>query len=174
MQPFLCAGVSRSSGTMVERCSNMKKLDQLVKEATPLRSYASELEGAITQVALVCDNDDGKAIFPDKKGVIETMANAVEKMRQVSAELDSFNGVTLSDWDAVTLSGIREFQGDCKQSVDRLGVVLEDMVNMLDLDGSGIDVFLIQYVVSARQCLRAILQLLEDPGPKGISSDEQK
>jgi hypothetical protein len=153
----------------------MKKLEQLVKEANPLRSYASDLETAITKVALVCDNDDDeKNIFPAKKDVIETMANAVEKMREVSLELDSFNGVTLSDWDAVTLSGIREFQPDCKQSVDRLGVVLEDMVNMLDLDGSGIDVFLIQYVVSARQCLRAILQLLDDPGPEEISSDGQK
>lgn len=153
----------------------MKKLEQLVKEANPLRSYASDLETAITKVALVWDNDDDKKnIFPAKKNVIETMANAVEKMREVSLELDSFNGVTLSDWDAVTLSGIREFQPDCKQSVDRLGVVLEDMVNMLDLDGSGIDVFLIQYVVSARQCLRAILQLLDDPGPEEISSDGQK
>ena len=146
-----------------------------MKEANPLRSYASDLQTAITQVALVCDNDDdGKIIFPDKKDVIETMANAVEKMRQVSAELDSVNGVTLSDWDATTLNSIREYQPDCKQSVDRLGVVLEDMVNMLDLDGSGIDVFLIQYVVGARQCLRAILQLLEDPDPKEVSPDVSK
>ena len=153
----------------------MNKLEQLVKEANPLRSYASDLETAITKVALVCDNDDDdNNIFPGKKDVIETMANAVEKMRQVSTELDSVSELTLSDWDAITLSGIRDFQPECKQSVDRLGVVLEDMVNMLDLDGSGIDVFLIQYVVSARQCLRAILQLLEAPGPKGISSAEQK
>ena len=151
----------------------MNKLEQLVKEANPLRSYASDLETAITKVALVCDNDDDdNNIFPGKKDVIETMANAVEKMRQVSTELDSVSELTLSDWDAITLSGIRDFQPECKQSVDRLGVVLEDMVNMLDLDGSGIDVFLIQYVVSARQCLRAILQLLDDPGPKDISSDE--
>ena len=153
----------------------MKELEQLKKEATPLRSYASELEGAIAKVALVCDQDDNNnTIFPGKTNVIETMANAVEKMREVSAELDSVSELTLSDWDAITMSGIRDFQPDCKQSVDRLGVVLEDMVNMLDLDGSGIDVFLIQYVVSARQCLRAILQLLDDPGPKGISSDQPK
>ena len=153
----------------------MKKLEQLVKEANPLRSYASDLETAITQVALVCDNDDDdNNIFPGKKDVIETMANAVEKMRQVSTELDSVSELTLSDWDAITLSEIRDFQPECKQSVDRLGVVLEDMVNMLDLDGSGIDVFLIQYVVGARQCLRAILQLLEDPGPKEVSPDESK
>lgn len=153
----------------------MKKLGDLVNEATSLRSYASELESAITKVALVCNQDDDDYnIFPGKKDVVETMANAVDKMRQVSTELDSVNGATLSDWYATILSSIREYQPACKESVDRLGVVLEDMVNMLDLDGSGIDVFLIQYVVGARQCLRAILQLLEDPDPKEISSDSQK
>ena len=153
----------------------MNKLEQLVKEANPLRSYASDLETAITKVALVCDNDDDdNNIFPGKKDVIETMANAVEKMQQVSTELEGLYGVTLSDWDSTILSSLREYQSDCKESVDRLGVVLEDMVNMLDLDGSGIDVFLIQYVVGARQCLRAILQLLEDPGPKEVSPDESK
>ena len=159
----------------------MQKLEKLVKfghlfnEAIPLKSYASELESAITKVALVCDqDDDDNNIFPGKKDVIETMANSVDKMRQVSTELESLYGVTLSDWDAITLRSIRDFQPNCKESVDRLGVVLEDMVNMLDLDGSGLDVFLIQYVVGARQCLRAILQILEDPGPKEVSPDESK
>ena len=159
----------------MSKLEHLVKVERLFNEATPLKSYASDLQTAITKVALVCDqDDDDNNIFPEKKDVIETMANAVEKMQQVSTELEGLYGVTLSDWDSTILSSLREYQSDCKESVDRLGVVLEDMVNMLDLDGSGIDIFLIQYVVGARQCLRAILQLLDDPGPKGISSAEQK
>ena len=134
----------------------MKKLDQLVKEATPLRSYASELEGAITKVALVCDQDnDDNNIFPGKKEIIRTMANAVEKMRQVSAELDSINGL----------------RPCCEDGVEKLGEVLEELVNMLDLDGSGIEVYLLQYVVDARQTLRAILQVLDDSSQENVSID---
>ena len=159
----------------MSKFEHLVKVEHLFNEAAPLKSYASDLQKAITKVALVCDqDDDDNNIFPGKKDVIETMANSVEKMQQVSTELEGLYGATLSDWDATILSSIREYQPDCKQSVDRLGVVLEDMVNMLDLDGSGIDVFLIQYVVGARQCLRAILQLLDDPDPKEISSDGQK
>ena len=82
--------------------------------------------------------------------------------------------VCVSEWDASVLRSLRELLPCTKDGVDKLGVVLEELVNMLDLDGSGLDVYLLQYVVDARQSLRAILQLLDDPGPKEISSDIQK
>ena len=82
--------------------------------------------------------------------------------------------VSVSEWDAIILRDLRRQQPNYNESVDKLGVVLEDLVNMLDLDGSGIDVYILQYVVDARQSLRAILQLLEDSGPKEVSSDSQK
>ncbi len=63
----------------------MKQLVKLLNQANPLKGYASELQSAMTQVALVCDlHEDGTNIFPAKKEVIESMANAIEKMCEVS------------------------------------------------------------------------------------------
>lgn len=59
------------------------------------------------------------------------------------------------------ISSLSDGLHDYHQSIDKLGVVLEELVNMLDLDGSGIDVYLLQYVVDARQSLRSIVQILE-------------
>ena len=147
----------------------MKQLDQLIKEATPLRSYASDLETAITQVAVVCDQDDNdNNIFPGKKDVIETMANAVEKMRQVSSEIEEIKGLNFSEWDEIVLGDIHRQKTDFKDSVDKLGVVLEEMVQMLDVGGRGIDVYLLQYVADARQSLRALLQNLEMEAPENM------
>ena len=64
---------------------SMKQLVKLLNQANPLKGYASELQSAMTQVALVCDlHEDGTNIFPAKKEVIETMANAIQKMCEVS------------------------------------------------------------------------------------------
>ena len=67
----------------------------------------------------------------------------------------------LSNWDA-KISSLRELKSDFRDSAEKLGVVLEELVSMLDLDGSGIDVYLLQYVVDARQTLRAIIQIMDD------------
>jgi hypothetical protein len=80
----------------------------------------------------------------------------------------------MSDLDAKTLESLRDLQPICKDSIDKLGIVLDDMVNMQDLDGSGIDVYLLHYVVNARQCLRAILQILDEPNPVKSSSKGQE
>ena len=74
--------------------------------------------------------------------------------------------VSMSDWDEIIYCDIQRQIPDFKEGIDKLGVVLEEMVKMLDLDGSGIDVFLIQYVADARQTLRALIQSLEmEPKP---------
>lgn len=74
--------------------------------------------------------------------------------------------VSMSDWDEIIYCDIQRQIPDFKDGIDKLGVVLEEMVKMLDLDGSGIDVFLIQYVAAARQTLRALIQSLEmEPKP---------
>ena len=74
--------------------------------------------------------------------------------------------VSMSDWDEIIYCDIQRQIPDFKDGIDKLGVVLEEMVKMLDLDGSGIDVFLIQYVADARQTLRALIQILEmEPKP---------
>lgn len=62
----------------------------------------------------------------------------------------------------ITLKSLLDGIGSYRASVDKLGVVLEELVRMLDLDGSGIDAYLLHYVADARESLRSILQLLED------------
>lgn len=79
--------------------------------------------------------------------------------------------VSVSEWDAIILRDLRRQQPNYNESVDKLGVVLEDLVNMLDLDGSGIDVYILQYVADARQSLRVILQLLDNPKPETNEAD---
>ena len=147
----------------------MNKLEHLVNEANPLKVYASELESAITQVAVVCDQDDNdNNIFPAKNAVIGSMANAVEKMRQVSSEIEEIKGLNFSEWDEIVLGDIHRQKTDFKDSVDKLGVVLEEMVQMLDVGDRGIDIYLLQYVADARQSLRALLQNLEMEAPENM------
>ena len=82
----------------------MKQLVKLLNQANPLKGYASELQSAMTQVALVCDLDeDGTNIFPAKKEVIETMANAIEKMCEVSDILSAIKDA-FSEQNEVELS----------------------------------------------------------------------
>ena len=69
--------------------------------------------------------------------------------------------VEQSDWDA-KIRSLCELRSDFRDSTEKLGVVLEELVKMLDLDGSGIDVYLLQYVVDAKQTLRAIIQIMDD------------
>lgn len=66
--------------------------------------------------------------------------------------------------DDVIIADLRRLQPDCYDAVDKLGVVLEEMVKKLDLDGSGVDVYLLHYVADARQSLRSIVELLKQPG----------
>ena len=71
-----------------------KGLRDLFDQADPLVMLANDLIDAIYKVALVSDKDeDDNNIFPEKLKVIESMANAVEKMLQVSDELDSISDV---------------------------------------------------------------------------------
>ena len=60
-----------------------------------------------------------------------------------------------------TLRTLNENRPNLKSSVDKLGVVLEELVKKLDLDGSGVDVFLLHYIADARQSLRSTVELLD-------------
>ena len=76
--------------------------------------------------------------------------------------------VTVSKEDAATLRSLHDGLDDYRESADKLGVVLEELVKMLDLDGSGIDAYLLHYVVDARQSLRSIIELLDRPSDMHI------
>lgn len=94
------------------------------------------------------------------------MDTITKKTEEIPYNGISETQVSTSKWDAITLQALREQQPCYKDSVEKLGVVLEDLVNMLDLDGTGINVYLLQYVADARQSLRAILQILDDETPE--------
>ena len=67
----------------------MKHLENLEKKAGAFKSQAQSLKEAIYMVALVHDTDDeGYNFFPDKKDVIEIMANSAEELFNAAAILE--------------------------------------------------------------------------------------
>lgn len=59
-----------------------------------------------------------------------------------------------------TLNEIRFILPDLQCSVEKLGIVLEELCGMLAADGSGVDIFLPQYVAEVRGNLRYLTELL--------------
>lgn len=69
----------------------------------------------------------------------------------------------MDNYDETTLKSLKDGLNDYRESADKLGVVLEELIKMLDYDGSGIDVYLLHYVADARRSMRSIVELLETP-----------
>ena len=67
-----------------------------------------------------------------------------------------------------TLSEIRSLVPNLETSVEKLGVVLEELCEMLAADGSGIDIFLPKYVAEARGNIRYLIEVA------GEENDEEK
>ena len=66
----------------------MVKLMKLLNEAKSLNSYAEWLESSITKVATIKREDEaGDEILPDKLTVLESMADAVQALRDVADQL---------------------------------------------------------------------------------------
>lgn len=129
----------------------MKQLKQLMKEADPLKGYATELESSIGKV--------------DGENVITSMKNAIQEMRQVAEQLDGMSNHDIeivSGRDAATLSFLKANYTDFQKNSERLSVVLGELVKMLDLDGTGIDVYILHYVSDAMEMFRALLEEIKD------------
>lgn len=132
------------------------QLEQLMKEANPLSSYASDLQSAITQVALVCDqDDDDNNIFPGKKEIIETMANAVDKMQRVSKLLSDVCPEKMAQ-DAAVFFGVSETQTNIQECINKLGEVLNELVIKESLDDPSTLEWMSNYVVETRMYLAAL------------------
>jgi bifunctional ADP-heptose synthase (sugar kinase/adenylyltransferase) len=71
-------------------------------------------------------------------------------------------GVLVSKNDALTLRFLRENYENYKKSNDQLAEVLGELVKMLDLDGTGVDVYLLQYVAHAMDALRWLIEEIKD------------
>ncbi len=66
----------------------MVKLMKLLNDAKSLTSYAEWLESSITKVATIKREDEaGDEILPDKLTVLESMADAVQALRDVAEQL---------------------------------------------------------------------------------------
>ena len=65
-----------------------------------------------------------------------------------------------------TLSEIRSLIPNLETSVEKLGIVLEELCGMLAADGSGVDIFLPQYVAEARGNIRYLIEIVEEEKDK--------
>lgn len=74
-----------------------------------------------------------------------------------------------TNFEEKTMREIQTMVPDLQSSVEKLGIVLEELVEMLAADGSGIDIFLPQYVAEARGNLRYVIELLGENNQKIVS-----
>ena len=115
------------------------------------------------------ESDDSINIFPEKKDVMETMANSVEKMRQVAAlisgiSLDNDSNSPQQDkqMNEAIMRDLRRNLSGYQECYDKIGVVLDELVKMLDLDGTGIEIYLLLYVAETHETLRGIIKLVSE------------
>ena len=139
----------------------MKQLVKLANEANSLKSYAIELESSITKI------DGDNVVFPEKQSVITTMKNASKEMRQASELLDGISSNNsdneiVSSRDAAVLDFLKSNRDTFQKNNQQLSVVLGELVKMLDLDGTGLDIFILHYISDAMESLRALLTEIED------------
>lgn len=139
----------------------MKQLVKLANEANSLKSYAIELESSITKI------DGDNVVFPEKQSVITTMKNASQEMRQASELLDGIlsnnsDNEIVSSRDAAVLDFLKSNRDTFQENNQQLSVVLGELVKMLDLDGTGLDIFILHYISDAMESLRALLTEIED------------
>lgn len=88
------------------------------------------------------------------------------------AELSGNQESCVSTNDTKILRNLRYQQTDIKESIDRLGMVLEFLIEVHDLPESEIanyvkfnlqgDIFLLSHVAKASRCLRDLLFLMQD------------
>lgn len=61
-----------------------------------------------------------------------------------------------------TMKEIRDLKPEYQASIEKLGVVLEELVGKLEVGGFGIDVAFAKYVAEARGMLRYLVELIDD------------
>lgn len=174
MQPFLCL---RASGTgSLKDVAIMKQFEQLKKQVFSLNNTAENLNEILCIVGKLTTMDsEGNNTFPEKVRVMEVIIEASKKLKDVVelvklvpmenqelATKEVPSDVLVSKNDALTLRFLRENYEDYKKSNDQLAEVLGELVKMLDLDGSGIDAYLLHYVAYAMDALRSLTEEIKD------------
>ncbi|MBQ8453195.1 MAG: hypothetical protein IJ539_05385 [Prevotella sp.] len=78
--------------------------------------------------------------------------------------------------DASVLRSVEANFLEYQNCIDKLGVVLEELVRMMDLDGTGVDVYLLHYVADARLAFRELVQIIDtgcsDSSENGVKRGE--
>ena len=138
----------------------MKQLVKLANEANSLKSYANELESSIK-------NYSSDHIVIPQDSVINTMKFSSQKMRQVAELIEGISAnnndsENVSSRDTTVLSFLKSNFETFQKNHEKLSVVLGELVKMLDLDGSGVDVYLLHYVSDVMQSLRALIEETKD------------
>ena len=163
VQPFLCL---RASGTgSLKDVAIMKQFEQLKKQVFSLNNTAENLKEILCVVGglpTIDVNDNN--FFPEKVRVMEVISAASQKLKEVAELVDtvSSNNVLVSKTDAAVLSSLKESYDAYRKDNDQLSEVLGELVKMQDLDGSGIDTYILHYVAYAMDSLRALLVLVKD------------
>ena len=88
-------------------------------------------------------------------------------MRQVAELIDGVSvkdndSEIVSSRDAAVLNYLKSNLETFQENNEKLSVVLGELVKMLNLDGSGVDVYLLHYVSDVMQSHRELLTEIED------------
>ena len=139
----------------------MKQLEQLKNEANSLKSCANDLDSSIIKVRELLK--ERKVDDPEKNSVLETMNHACRKMLQSADLLEVLSSseqttITVSRGDAAILSYMNSNIENFRKQNDQLSAVLGELVKKLDLDGTGIDIYLLHYISDAMETLRALIE----------------
>ena len=145
----------------------MEKTRQLKEQVFSLNNTAESLKEILCIVGgLPTMDGNGNDTFPEKVRVMEVISEASQKLKEVAELVDtvseSSNSVLVSKMDAEVLSSLRESYDDYRKSNEQLSEVLGELVKMQNLDGSGIDTYILHYVAYAMDSLRALLVLVKD------------
>ena len=143
----------------------MKQFEQLKKQVFSLNNTAENLKEILCVVGGLPTMDvNDNNFFPEKVRVMEVISAASQKLKEVAELVDtvSSNSVLVSKTDAAVLSSLKESYDAYRKDNDQLSEVLGELVKMQDLDGSGIDTYILHYVAYAMDSLRALLVLVKD------------
>ena len=69
----------------------------------------------------------------------------------------NYRKANFSKIDSARLNNIENNINDYWQASEKLGVVLDELVGMLDSEESAPDLYIVQYVAEARQTLRTLI-----------------
>lgn len=154
----------------------MEQNKNLMDQVFPLNNYADNLMEAIPQIAAVSDTDDhGNNIFPSKKRVIEIMADALLKMREVATQIEESSpichepssiaesdGQLITKNDAAILYELKSCSQKFSKRIQELSEVNTEFIHRLDKDTLEDDVNILQFITRAIDDFRFLIDLIND------------